>query len=447
MRGDLGLVRAARPLALIAASAVAFAACSSSATPAPTAAPTSAPTAAPASAAPATASASADTLSGSLRVDFIAYDAKMQPWLDEMKKEFNAIHPNVQLTLEIPNLDQYRDSLTTQAQGGNPPDVAQVATSWMPALADAGVLQPWDTAGYSPDLLNQMQPALRDGAKYKDQLVGLSYGASARAVFYNIDAWTKAGVTTPPTTWAEFIADLQKIKAAGSAKIPFYYEGKGQEAMAAWFNYVYFSYGGSLTDSSGKLAIDKNACVQGLTVWDTLNKDGLFEPNVTAGDFTAQTKSMTSGDAATTITGPWLIGSYKTDGPNTKFGTFQIPTGTTQATVGVTDAFVLFKSTKNKDAALAFTQFLMDPTRNLQFVKDRGFLPIYTSQFSLPDFSSGPTKAFTDALPNAKFVPLNAAWTQFDKVGTNAITQMYLDKSGPDKACQAMIDGLAGIQQ
>ena len=76
--------------------------------------------------------------------------------------------------------------------------------------------------------------------------------------------------------------------------------------MAAWFNYVYFAYGGELTDSSGKLAIDKDACVKGLTIWDTMNKEGLFEPNVTAGDFTAQTKSMVSGDASATITGPWL---------------------------------------------------------------------------------------------------------------------------------------------
>ena len=53
---------------------------------------------------------------------------------------------------------------------------------------------------------------------------------------------------------------------------------------------VYFAYGGELTDSSGKLAIDKDKCVQGLTIWDTMNKEGLFEPNVTAGDFTAQTE-------------------------------------------------------------------------------------------------------------------------------------------------------------
>jgi multiple sugar transport system substrate-binding protein len=431
-----------RSVASLGVTAVVLASCSSGAPASP-----SAPSSVAAPSASASAAPSAATLSGALRVDFLAYDAKMQPWLDQMKAEFNKLHPDVQLTLEIPNIDQYRDSLTTQAQGGNPPDVAQIATSWMPALADADLLADWEAAGYSKDLLGQMEPTLRDGARYQGKLTGLSYGASARAVFYNTAPWTKAGITTPPTTWDEFLDDLRKVKSSNAAKIPFYYEGKGQEAMAAWFPYVYFSYGGELADSSGKLTIDKDACVKGLTIYDTMNKEGLFEPNVTAGDFTGQRKAMSSGDASATITGPWLIGMYAEDKSTQKYDAFQIPKGTTQATVGVTDVYVQFKSTKNPAAANAFIEFLMDPARNLQFVKDRGFLPIYTSQFSLSDFQTGPTKAFTDALPNAKFIPLNANWVQFDKIGTNAVTAMYLEKSGPDKACQAMVDGLAGIQQ
>ena len=435
-----GPSRARMWLALVGATAVAVGACSGGgASPAPSGAPSAAPTGG-ASAAP-----SGAALSGKLRVTFLAYDAKMQPWLDEMKAEFNKLHPDVELTLEIPNLDNYRDSLTTQAQGDSPPDVAQIATSWMPALADAGEFEDWDAVGYSKDLLGKMEATLRDGARYQGKLTGLSYGSSARAVFYNEDVWSKAGATPGPETWDAFIAELKKVKAAG-VKAPFYYEGKGQEGMAAWFPYVYFSFGGEL-ERDGKLTIDKDACVQGLTVWDTMNKEGLFEDNVTAGDFTGQRKAMTSGEAGATITGPWLIGMYGEDNPNAKFGTFQIPKGTTEATVGVTDVYVMFKDSKNTDAARAFVEFLMDPDKNLRFIRDRGFLPIYSDQFKLPEFQEGPYKAFTDALPNAKFVPLNPNWVQFDKIGTNAVTAMLLEKSGAEKACQAMIDGLAGLEQ
>lgn len=392
---------------------------------------------------PGTAALGQDELSGKLRVDFLAYDAKMQPWLDQVKADFNALHPNVELTLEIPNLDTYRDSLTTQASGGAPPDVAQIATSWLPPLADAGVLLDWEEAGYSADLLGRMDPALRDGARYQGGLTGLSYGASARAVFYNKALFEQAGVAVP-TTWDELIDAARELKAAG-IEIPFYYEGKGQEAMAAWFNYPYFSYGGELM-TDGALSVDQDRCVKALTVWDTMNKEGLFEPDVTAGTFDQQVATMASGQAAMTISGPWLIGMIGEKGPDIELGTFPVPMGTNAATVGVTDVFALFKDTQNPAAAIAFTEFVMDPDRNLQFVKDRGFLPIYTEHFALPEFQEGPTKAFTDALPNAKFVPLDKNWVEFDKIGTNAVTTMFLDGTGPEVACQAIADGVAGLE-
>ena len=34
-------------------------------------------------------------------------------------------------------------------------------------------------------------------------------------MFYSKAAFAKAGITTAPATWAEFIADLGKLKAAG----------------------------------------------------------------------------------------------------------------------------------------------------------------------------------------------------------------------------------------
>lgn len=386
-----------------------------------------------------------DELSGKLRVDFLAYDAGMQPFLDKVKADFNALHPNVELTLEIPNLDTYRDSLTTQASGGAPPDVAQIATSWLPPLADAGILVDWEESGYSPELLAMMDPALRDGARYGGKLFGLPYGASARAIFYNTDLFSQAGITAPPATWDEFLDAARKLKAAG-VEIPFYYEGKGQEAMAAWFAYVYFTNGGELA-ADGKLTLDQDACVKGLTVWDTMNKEGLFEPDVTAGTFDQQVATMASGQSAMTASGPWMIGMLKDKGPDINFGTFPVPQGTNAATVGVTDVYALFKDSQNPDAAKAFVEFLMDPARNLEFIQGRGFLPIYTEQFALPDFQSEPIKAFVDALPSAKFVPLDKNWVEFDKIGTNAITTMFLDGTGPEAACQAIADGVAGLEQ
>jgi multiple sugar transport system substrate-binding protein len=370
----------------------------------------------------------------------------MQPWLDEIEAEFEKLHPMVDLTLEMPSFEIYRDSLTTQAAGDNPPDVAQVALTWMPALADAGELVDWEQA-IDQTVLDGIEPALLEGGRYEDGLYGLGYGSTARAVYYNADIFAAAGIAELPKTWDELLDAARKIKSSGAADVPFFYEGKGVEGMAAWFPYVYWSFGGELADAAGKLKIDEQACVEGLTVWDTMNNEGLFQPNVTASDYTQQREAFTAGRAAMTITSPSLIGILAADAPDLSYGTFPIPVGTTQATVGVVDTYVMFKDGKNPVAARAFIEFLMEPDRSLRFVRDRGFLPVFTEHFALDEFNTGQFQAFAESLPTAKFVPLASNWPEFDKVGSDAITAMVLDGTGSEKACQKMIDFLAGLDQ
>ena len=83
-----------------------------------------------------------------------------------------------------------------------------------------------------------------------------------------------------------------------------------------------------------------------------MNKEGLLEPDVTAATFNQQRAAMTGQTAGMTMTGPWLIGMYAADAPDAEYGTFQIPTGTVQATVGVTDVYVLFADSQNPAAAV-----------------------------------------------------------------------------------------------
>ena len=44
-------------------------------------------------------------------------------------------------------------------------------------------------------------------------------------------------------------------------------------------------------------------------------------------------------------------------------------------------------------------------------------------------------------------MPSTPDWVEFDKIGTDAITAMFLDGTGPEVACQTMVDGLAGLEQ
>src|SRR5580704_9904938 len=48
---------------------------------------------------------------------------------------------------------------------------------------------------------------------------GMSLGNGRWVVFYNKKLFAKAGIAAPPATWAEFLADAEKLKAAGITPI------------------------------------------------------------------------------------------------------------------------------------------------------------------------------------------------------------------------------------
>ncbi len=63
----------------------------------------------------------------------------------------------------------------------------------------------------------QWNQALKDsGAFQKKQYAVPFYGAN-RTVIYRKDMFTKAGITSPPTTDAEWLADMGKLKAANTS--------------------------------------------------------------------------------------------------------------------------------------------------------------------------------------------------------------------------------------
>jgi len=66
---------------------------------------------------------------------------------------------------------------------------------------------------------------------YNGKTLSWPHGNSAQGLYYDADLLTKAGITAPPTTWEEFLAQARKVKSAtgvaytamGTAKNSYYY--------------------------------------------------------------------------------------------------------------------------------------------------------------------------------------------------------------------------------
>src|SRR6187551_537294 len=199
-----------RLAALIATTAIVFAACSGGgASTAPSTAPSEAPSTAP-SVAPSEAAAEPVT------IDWW-HIQNNEPGLSlwqTMADEFTAEHPNVTFDITVLENDTFKPKLTTEVQGGNVPDLFQ---SWggggMAEQVDAGLLK--DITADVADWADTINQGALGMYQYEGKQYGIPYDLGMVGVWYNKDLFQQAGITAPPATWEDLLAAVDKLKAKG----------------------------------------------------------------------------------------------------------------------------------------------------------------------------------------------------------------------------------------
>ncbi|MBI4921897.1 MAG: extracellular solute-binding protein [Devosia nanyangense] len=172
-------------------------------------------------------------------------------WL-KLEADFVAKNPGVTTReLVITAQGDARGGIRTALIGGEKVDV--VINTW-PAfraeLADSGILRPIDDLWASAGLDSVLDQSWKDLGSTNGVTYGVNYTYGDRsAVWYKKAHLEKAGVE-PPKTWDEFVASLDKLKAAGFAT-PIAMPGK-YWAHGEWFETLLLRTGG--VEASNALA-------------------------------------------------------------------------------------------------------------------------------------------------------------------------------------------------
>src|SRR6195952_5841123 len=117
----------------------------------------------------------------------------------------------------VAGADQARSTAINRIMGGDPPTAAQFNTSkQFHDIIDQGLLNNVDDV-VAKQNWDKIFPAsiiesIKSGGHYYAAPVDIHMPAW---FFYSKPAFQKAGISTEPATWDEFIADLDKLKAAG----------------------------------------------------------------------------------------------------------------------------------------------------------------------------------------------------------------------------------------
>jgi len=290
-----------------------------------------------------------------------------------LAKKYMDAHPDTKINITF-NGRQNQVKVRTALAGGTSIDLVDGELDNLAGgLVAAGQVVPFDDLLASPGPDGQAKfsdlflPAALDVAKHDGVVYQIPYDYNPYAFYYNKQMWADAGVTAPPATWDDLLADLEKIKAAG-------HNGLAVESDAGVYNIKYLTYMLERTlgpDFLMKAVEDKTgetwkdpavlAAMQKMRVlWDK----GYVPPESKGYQWPAAQQTIGLGDTSAELVGSWLpIELADTAGPDFQWGTFPFPTvdgkGDPKHVEVLQIAFVVLKSSKNQAEAEDFIKFML----------------------------------------------------------------------------------------
>lgn len=200
------------------------------------------------------------------------------------------------------------------------------------------------------------------GKDYKsDKISGLPSQFTTTNMYYNIDAFEKAGIEAPtvdsPWTWDELYENAAKLQTDGGVKYGF-----AADVSRARYDILMYANGGSMIVQDGdtfKVNVNCPENVSTLEAFVKANENSVMPRAIWAGGSTDNpVEYFKNGDAAILLSGSWNYNAMATDVTKFKFGVMPSPKGSSsQAAIIGGSALAIPENAKNKDVAEAFVKW------------------------------------------------------------------------------------------
>ena len=299
-------------------------------------------------------------------------------------KQFEAAHPNVTIKMQNIQNEDYDGKLQTALNSNTAPDIFfQRGGGKMQAMVNAGQVQTLNLSATDKTNIGAGAPV--------DSINGTVYGipldANPEGIYYSQDLFTKAGITTPPTTIPELEADIAKLKAVGIT--PVVVGAKDAWPAAHWYyNFALRECSQATMNEAGSSLKFTDPC------WTKAGNDlqaflkvNPFQPGflTTAAQVGAGSSAglLANHKGAMELMGAWEPGTVASLTPNQKplpdLRWFPFPAvpggaGAASAMMGGFDGFSLSKNAPAE--AWQFLQFLLTTPQQEAYAKAFVTIPI-----------------------------------------------------------------------
>jgi raffinose/stachyose/melibiose transport system substrate-binding protein len=350
----------------------------------------------------------------------------------EVAAEYEAMHPNVTIEITFLENEAFKSQLVTVMQAEEPPDLFQ---SWGGGVlwnyADAGLLR-----NIAPELEGEWydsfaMPAAVEMFGKDGEYYGVPFDWGAVGIFYNKALFAEAGIEEVPTTWAEFLTDVQMLKDAGITPIAL---GEGDLWPGHfWFVYLATRMGGmdafvNAYYRTGSFA-DEPFVQAGEHLQELIALEPFQEGFMSMG-YGDEARLVGDGEAAMELMGQWAPGSQvdnsEQGGIGDDLGFFPFPmveggAGDPSDILGGGNGYAVGKNAP--DEAVDFLKYITSVD-----VQSR-------STFAVPV-----VKGATDSLADDPIMS-----TILEMRDNAHYAQLYYDQFLPPAVAQAVLDSVQGL--
>lgn len=367
--------------------------------------------------------------------------------LDRFVSDYEAMNPEINIEIDFVDTDIAQQALNDRIMAGNPPDLAQIPSRWVPAFVAQGMIEPLDHY-ITSDFRRLFVPAIiNEGAVYQGRTFGLPIATSTRAMYYNRDLFEQAGIEAPPETWDELLEVGRAIHALDDDIYGFGFQGGGGTETNTYFYYFVWGNDGDLYNvNRTESALNSPEAVEALEYVMQLIEAGATQPEPASSAYDRRRPLedlFQQGRLGMVISGTWFINRLRDQAPDIRFGVAPIPYNTTPATYGVMDALVMLSASRQKDDAWQFMEFFYEPERREEYALVGGYLPEMRAVAESELFQADPDfSVFLSLLPEARFEPLHIQSETIAQIVIGEIQAVYLKQTDPQTALDAAANSI-----
>jgi len=349
-------------------------------------------------------------LASELQLGWYVDSDEQEQTLRSMLAEYTKLHPETTFDLQITPYDGMSEKFRQYAASGIMPDVS-LTSSMEPVVRP--FLVDW-AAVNGKDWINQFVKGWADGARLGDKVIAAPLDVTAVGIFYNVDAFTKAGIALPQAgaTWDEVLPVLKQVSEKAGVRFPLVWDVSAHRYLTYQFQYGNHIYS---EDAPVKVAMDDASWVKVLKQFVKITED-YMPPGLWSGSSSDKPYDMfLNQQAVAYMSGSWQIQSFNNDA-QFKWQAGPTPKGTVSSSNVGGNYLVAFNTSKHLEEAEAFVTWMTSPEVQAEYAKNFGLLPANklapAVAYSSPDASAA-VKGFQQDLENSpRYAATDQAWPE-----------------------------------